>query len=1030
MHFREYDGSGRLSKVWNPIPAPEENAFIDKSSVNTIATSFYEDNAAFSKIVYEPSTLNRRKEEYGPGIQWHNSNRGIFTDWFTNNSDSLSCKQYKIGLDGTTLENLNNYPNGELFVTKITDEDKCVSYAFVNKLGQVVMERKKNAGANSDTYYVYDDFGNLRYVLPPAVSDISQTTLSNFAYIYKYDERNRCIEKKLPGCEPVYFIYDKADQLIFSQDGNQRSGDPNTWSFFLYDSVGRPIVSGICINPDIEGCKNTIVKCELGEADNSFAGYIPNIVLQNVALLSVNYYDNYDFISFQTSINPEKLNYIPYAQIDQPGNSKGLLTGTRLYQLDNSKKYTISATYYDQHDRIIQTHTSNRFGGFDDEYIEYSFIRKPMCKKLVHSFDGKTTLEEFFSYSYDKMLRLVGVEHSVNGDLKYYEYKYDKVGRLISKTISETPEQISYNYNVRDWLTQIVGTKFNQTLTYESSVNGVVPDKALYNGNISAMKWRAGDETTERGYRFAYDGLNRLTAAAYGEGASLTANLGRFNETVTAYDKAGNILSLQRQGKLDSGYGMMDNLAYTYTGNRLIRVSDAVTTPITYPGAFHFVDRANVPNEYTYDANGNLTKDLNKNIASITYNSLNLPSVVAFADGNTVSYGYDAAGSKLSVAYTVGGSTVKTEYAGNKVYRNGTLSMILTEEGYITLSGTPPTYHYYLKDHQGNNRVVIDQAGTVEQVNHYYPFGGLFGEGLQTSNQPYRYNGKELDRMHGLDWFDYGARHYDAALGRWWTPDPLAEKYYPISPYAYCGNNPVRFIDPDGKDWYEYTDKDGNSQTMWRKSQDKTYKDGSGNIWNNVGENYLSINGDNATLFTQHKNNKGELYLSSSSYNLANEKSANTLTSTLGDILSKGSAVAGGLGGYAEGSNATFRLTNSKGALDFKFYGNGWKGNQWVTPNSISSLGKVVQRAGKVAGYAGIFISGIQFMQASTLEGRLEHGLDTFMGGMGFVPVVGTGISLYWSFGGKQLHYKWVDGVLMPQMEMGIIGLPATMPFK
>ena len=1016
--------------MWNPIPAPEENAFIDKSSVNTIATSFYEDNAAFSKIVYEPSTLNRRKEEYGPGIQWHNSNRGIFTDWFTNNSDSLSCKQYKIGLDGTTLENLNNYPNGELFVTKITDEDKCVSYAFVNKLGQVVMERKKNAGANSDTYYVYDDFGNLRYVLPPAVSDISQTTLSNFAYIYKYDERNRCIEKKLPGCEPFYFIYDKADQLIFSQDGNQRSGDPNTWSFFLYDSVGRPIVSGICINPDIEGCKNTIVKCELGEADNSFAGYIPNIVLQNVALLSVNYYDNYDFISFQTSINPEKLNYIPYAQIDQPGNSKGLLTGTRLYQLDNSKKYTISATYYDQHDRIIQTHTSNRFGGFDDEYIEYSFIRKPMCKKLVHSFDGKTTLEEFFSYSYDKMLRLVGVEHSVNGDLKYYEYKYDKVGRLISKTISETPEQISYNYNVRDWLTQIVGTKFNQTLTYESSVNGVVPDKALYNGNISAMKWRAGDETTERGYRFAYDGLNRLTAAAYGEGASLTANLGRFNETVTAYDKAGNILSLQRQGKLDSGYGMMDNLAYTYTGNRLIRVSDAVTTPITYPGAFHFVDRANVANEYTYDANGNLTKDLNKNIASISYNSLNLPSVVAFADGNTVSYGYDAAGSKLSVAYTVGGSTVKTEYAGNKVYGNGTLSMILTEEGYITLSGTTPTYHYYLKDHQGNNRVVIDQAGTVEQVNHYYPFGGLFGEGLQTSNQPYRYNGKELDRMHGLDWFDYGARHYDAALGRWWTPDPLAEKYYPISPYAYCGNNPVRFIDPDGKDWYEYTDKDGNSQTMWRKSQDKTYKDGSGNIWNNVGENYLSINGDNATLFTQHKNNKGELYLSSSSYNLANEKSANTLTSTLGDILSKGSAVAGGLGGYAEGSNATFRLTNSKGALDFKFYGNGWKGNQWVTPNSISSLGKVVQRAGKVAGYAGIFISGIQFMQASTLEGRLEHGLDTFMGGMGFVPVVGTGISLYWSFGGKQLHYKWVDGVLMPQMEMGIIGLPATMPFK
>lgn len=208
--------------------------------------------------------------------------------------------------------------------------------------------------------------------------------------------------------------------------------------------------------------------------------------------------------------------------------------------------------------------------------------------------------------------------------------------------------------------------------------------------------------------------------------------------------------------------------------------------------------------------------------------------------------------------------------------------------------------------------------------------------------------------------------------------------------------------------------KDGNSQTMWRKSQNKTYKDGNGNIWNNIGENYLSINGDNATLFTQHKNDKGELYLSSSSYNLANEKSANTLTSTLGDIISKGSAIAGGLGAYAEGSNATFRLTNSKGALDFKFYGNGWKGNQWVTPNSISKIGKVVGYSGKMLGGLSIFASAYQFKQASTLEGKVEHGFDLFMGGIGFFPGVGTGISLFWSLGGKKLHYMYVNKVLIP----------------
>ena len=286
---------------------------------------------------------------------------------------------------------------------------------------------------------------------------------------------------------------------------------------------------------------------------------------------------------------------------------------------------------------------------------------------------------------------------------------------------------------------------------------------------------------------------------------SLATNSGRFNEGVSAYDKIGNILAMQRQGKLDSGYGMMDNLTYTYTGNRLTRVSDAATPAITYANAFHFVDRANVTNEYTYDANGNLTKDLNKNITSITYNALNLPGVITFADGNTITYGYDAAGSKLSVAYTAGGTTTKTEYAGNKVYKNGTLSMILMEEGYITLSGSTPSYHYYLKDHQGNNRVVINQSGTIQQVNHYYPFGGLFGEGLQAVNQSYRYNGKELDRFQNLDLFDYGARHYDAALAKWLIPDPLAEKYYSISQYAYVANNPVNLIDPTGMsyDWVQ-----------------------------------------------------------------------------------------------------------------------------------------------------------------------------------------------------------------------------------
>ena len=293
----------------------------------------------------------------------------------------------------------------------------------------------------------------------------------------------------------------------------------------------------------------------------------------------------------------------------------------------------------------------------------------------------------------------------------------------------------------------------------------------------------------------------------------------------------------------------MDNLTYVYTGNRLTKVTDAVTTPVTCQGAFHFVDGANVPEEYTYDTNGNITRDLNRNITSITYNELNLPSVITMSGDKSVTYGYDAAGRKLSVVYKSGTTTTTSrDYVGNKVYNNGTLSIVLTEEGYTTASGTP-AYYYHLKDHQGNNRVVISQSGAVQEVNHYYPFGGLFGEGVQPSIQRYKYNGKELDREFGLDMYDYGARHYDAALGRWFTVDPLAEKYYFISSYVYATNNPVNVIDPDGKKLVYLIRANNGTVTQLTYSK--------GNFFYNDGRVYNLLSGDYSktahTLLRQYR---------------------------------------------------------------------------------------------------------------------------------------------------------------------------------
>ena len=239
--------------------------------------------------------------------------------------------------------------------------------------------------------------------------------------------------------------------------------------------------------------------------------------------------------------------------------------------------------------------------------------------------------------------------------------------------------------------------------------------------------------------------------------------------------------------------GLIENLTFTFAGNRPTRVDDAVAAS-AYGGGFEFKDAVKQANEYAYDANGNLTKDLNKGISNISYNCLNLPSTVTFSDGSRISHTYGADGTKLKTVHKTGSTTTTTDYCGNVVYENGVRKLLLTDEGYVTLSDGK--YHYYLKDHQGNNRVVINQSGTVEEANHYYPFGGVFASSGNV--QPYKYNGKEYDSKKGLNWYDYGARHYDAVLGRFTTNDRFAEKYYSMSPYQYGANSPVGNIDVNG----------------------------------------------------------------------------------------------------------------------------------------------------------------------------------------------------------------------------------------
>ncbi|MDR2954946.1 MAG: RHS repeat-associated core domain-containing protein, partial [Prevotella sp.] len=456
-------------------------------------------------------------------------------------------------------------------------------------------------------------------------------------------------------------------------------------------------------------------------------------------------------------------------------------------------------------------------------------------KKHIHSATGKNIQTEVYAYTYDHAGRLLKTTHRLNegATVTLAENTYDELGRLKTNRKGENTDlNTTYAYNIRSWTSDITNAHFIERLAY------------TYNGNISSKRWaQAGQWKT---YDFAYDNLSRLKSANY-------TGDGNFNTTYS-YDKHGNMTTLQRYGLTDATtYGVIDSLKYRYRGNQLKNISDdarrvyIVTSTDFDEKITSATDTTAV--EYEFNANGAMTKDDNKKIR-ITYNSLNLPSTIttnSLLIKGYNEYFYNWAGIKYKVVqhvqkeggpspiitYSLGGvlnpnpivtyTTKSTDYAGNKIYEDGILKRILVDGGYYE-SGK---YYFYINDHLGNNRIVADAAASVVQSTQYYPFGMSFagGSAAEHNIQPYKYNGKELDRRNDVNLYDYSARHYDPTVARFTTVDPLAEKYYNINPYAYCGNNPIKFIDPTGMSYTynwdnnRYEDENGN-EVEWQTVHD------------------------------------------------------------------------------------------------------------------------------------------------------------------------------------------------------------------
>ena len=604
-----------------------------------------------------------------------------------------------------------------------------------------------------------------------------------FTTQYEYDARGRCTKKKLPGTDFVEYTYNAADQLVYSQDGNQRAQATKKWTYYLYDKFGR--------------------LTEQGECTNKGATSSPVVYIHN-------YYDGYGFIN-GTGFTDSNYKLTEA----QKAYGKGYQTGSVISIFGDSKKIYLMYQY-DIQGRVVKTVQNNLLDGLDVTETTYTFSSNPqtVVHKNTYKENGtQKSITETYTYTYDYADRISKVEHTLN-DTKVVlsENTYNKLGQLVNRSLHGASADImGYAYNIRSWLTRIESPNLILKLNYGYSAGG---------GNIASMFWKSGEEGRQK-YTFTYDGLGRMLNADHlilgqqdedDDDWGVTTGLmsiqtGRqieetplarenaFTERVTEYDKNGNILKLVRYGQTGANsYGVIDNLTMKLTGNQLNRVDDA-STASAYGGGFEFKDAVKQDNEYAYDANGNLTQDLNKGIEDIQYNCLNLPRLVKFKDQSTITYTYAADGTKLRVEHKIGNSTTRTTYCSNVIYEDGTAKCLLTEEGYVSLDDRE--YHYYLKDHQGNNRVLVNKNGGVEEINHYYPFGGIFAS--EENVQPYKYNGKELETKKGLNWYDYGVRRYDAVLGRWHKIDPMTEKYYSVSPYAYCSSNPVNAIDYQGK---------------------------------------------------------------------------------------------------------------------------------------------------------------------------------------------------------------------------------------
>ena len=830
---RILDDRGRPIQALLPVGSTRAG---EKVEWQELCSFMKEPQECYTSTQYEANHLGRVLSVSRPGTYRKNAGKSIHYEYTSNNT--LKASDYycpRLAVQNNKIQIYQAWEKGDLSVCVMTDEDGEKSYTFTDARGLTILNRiVTSTGRREDTLYVYDYAGRLLYILPPSLSakliqnNLIDLTTANgdCIYSYKYDSRERPVEVRMPHAGIIRTAYTPMSQTALWQ--NVSLASTGMVFRYTYDELGRTAYVSLHSAPSNAFTALNIKSSVhyLGKSSAQHFGYTrPEDMEENSYedVLSVDYYDDYSFLEIFAA-HADSLAYRQISGYDlKASTSLKRKTGTAqriIGPKSITDEWIVTAFYYDDKGRLIQTVSTNSLGGYDRTALALSFDGR--VRKSVHYHCTPDTLlirqREFF---YDKQLQISKVSMQTNGGDKItlVSSEYDPRGWVTSRTLLNNALPISYDYNDEGKLISINSAPFSQTF-YRCEPAGygdIANRRPLYNGRISGETFSLKDYDTFNpnasystrsltgSYAYSYEGI-RLTDAKYTElSRSINEPFITLNHTYkftnpnysvsTSYNADGLPERIQRYGLSDivngsssslNGslpgitsteyvYDKVDDLTLKYSNGKLNRADDASEADCTLPIGTDFTEVVQRDNEYTYDTCGRLISEINKQI-SISYNVLGLPSEIKTLS-NSIRYTYSSTGTLLKTEYgsltrepvtLAPGLTILSEVfnlqgsrlkCGEVEYTDNVISKVWNEAGWMDSSGR---YVAAIHDSHGSLRASYTLPNSQSTGNI---IGGGIG-GLRPVNQGKRYENLTAYYPGGLPFADWQGNEHNLFCGK------------------------------------------------------------------------------------------------------------------------------------------------------------------------------------------------------------------------------------------------------------------------